>query len=87
MAVPLAFFAVFFAYPVASIVARGLRVGGQWRFGRIAEVVTDPATLDVLWFTCWQAVASTALTLAVALPGAYVAPASTSPARGCCGPW
>lgn len=82
MAVPLAFFAVFFAYPVAAIVTRGLRVGGRWRFGRIAEVMTDPATLDVLWFTCWQAVASTALTLAVALPGAYVFARLDFPGKG-----
>lgn len=82
MAVPLAFFAVFFAYPVAAIVTRGLRVGGQWRFGRIAEVVSDPATLDVLWFTCWQAVASTAPTLAVALPGAYVFARFDFPGKG-----
>ncbi|MFF3764841.1 ABC transporter permease [Streptomyces sp. NPDC001922] len=72
MAVPLAFFALFFAYPVAAIVGRGLREGGQWRTGRIGEVLTDPDVLDVLWFTGWQAAASTALTLAVALPGAYV---------------
>lgn len=82
MAVPLAFFAVFFAYPVAAIVTRGLRVGGRWRFGRIAEVMTDPATLDVLWFTCWQAAASTALTLAVALPGAYVFARLDFPGKG-----
>lgn len=72
MAVPAAFFALFFVYPVAAIVARGLRVDGHWRLGRIGEVLTDPAVLDILWFTAWQAAASTALTLAVALPGAYV---------------
>lgn len=72
MAVPLAFLAVFFAYPVAMITARGLKVDGEWRFGRIGEVLTDPAVREVLWFTTWQAAASTALTLAVALPGAYV---------------
>ncbi|MER5972076.1 iron ABC transporter permease [Streptomyces sp. NPDC002055] len=72
MAVPLAFFALFFAYPVVAIVGRGLREGGQWRTGRIGEVLTDPDVLDVLWFTGWQAAASTALTLAIALPGAYV---------------
>ena len=59
MAVPLAFFALFFAYPVASIVGRGLRDGGQWQFGRIGEVLGDPDVLHVLWFTCWQAAAST----------------------------
>ncbi|MFF7556609.1 ABC transporter permease [Streptomyces olivaceus] len=72
MAVPVAFFAVFFAYPVAAIVARGLRVDGGWRFGRIGDVLAQSDVRHVLWFTTWQALASTALTLLVALPGAYV---------------
>ncbi|SCE05663.1 thiamine transport system permease protein [Streptomyces sp. DvalAA-19] len=72
MAVPVAFFAVFFAYPVSAIVGRGLRTDGVWQFGRIGEVLTRPDILDVLWFTTWQALASTALTLLIALPGAYV---------------
>ncbi|MFF4404639.1 ABC transporter permease [Streptomyces sp. NPDC001262] len=72
MALPLVFFGVFFAFPVASIVSRGLKSDGQWQFGRIGEVLSDPETVHVLWFTTWQAAASTALTLALALPGAYV---------------
>jgi thiamine transport system permease protein len=72
MAVPVAFFAVFFVYPVAAIVARGLKPDGAWRFGRIADVLGDSAMRHVLWFTTWQALASTALTLLIALPGAYV---------------
>ncbi|MFF7794400.1 ABC transporter permease subunit [Streptomyces sp. NPDC007991] len=72
IAVPVAFFAVFFAYPVAAIVARGLKVDGVWRFGRIGEVLAQSDVRHVLWFTTWQAVVSTALTLLVALPGAYV---------------
>ncbi|GAA2967986.1 iron ABC transporter permease [Streptomyces enissocaesilis] len=72
MAAPVAFFALFFAYPVTAIVGRGLQVDGVWRLGRIGEVLTDPAVLDVLWFTTWQALASTALTLLIALPAAYV---------------
>nr|WP_075017069.1 iron ABC transporter permease [Actinacidiphila rubida] len=72
MALPLAFFAVFFAYPVGAIVARGLHQGGRWRFGAVGDVLGDPSIRHVLWFTCWQAAASTALTLAVGLPGAYV---------------
>ncbi|MFC3351293.1 ABC transporter permease [Streptomyces echinoruber] len=72
MAVPAAFFAVFFAYPVAAIVARGLKADGHWRPGRIADVLGDGGVRHVLWFTTWQALASTALTLLVALPGAYV---------------
>ncbi|MGP3986313.1 ABC transporter permease [Streptomyces sp. 3N207] len=72
MAGPVAFFAVFFGYPVAAIVGRGLREGGQWQLDRIGQVLSDPDILQVLWFTLWQAAASTALTLALALPGAYV---------------
>ncbi|MFI6856267.1 ABC transporter permease [Streptomyces sp. NPDC050416] len=72
LAVPVAFFAVFFAYPVAAIVARGLEVDGVWQFGRIGEVLAQSDVRHVLWFTTWQAVVSTVLTLLVALPGAYV---------------
>ncbi|WP_190172497.1 ABC transporter permease [Streptomyces mirabilis] len=72
MALPVAFFAVFFAYPVAAIVARGLKIDGAWRFGRIGEVLAQSDIRHVLWFTTWQALASTALTLLIALPGAYV---------------
>ncbi|MFD4140559.1 MULTISPECIES: ABC transporter permease [unclassified Streptomyces] len=72
MAVPVAFFALFFAYPVTAIVGRGLNVDGVWQLGRIGEVLGRPELLRVLWFTTWQALASTALTLLIALPGAYV---------------
>ncbi|WP_405619702.1 ABC transporter permease [Streptomyces sp. NBC_00076] len=72
VALPVVFFAVFFAYPVTAIVARGLKVDGVWRLGRIADVVGQSDVRHVLWFTTWQALASTALTLLVALPGAYV---------------
>ncbi len=72
MALPVAFFAVFFAYPVAAIVARGLKVGGAWQLGRIGDVLVESDIRHVLWFTTWQALASTALTLLIALPGAYV---------------
>ncbi|MFE0808736.1 ABC transporter permease [Streptomyces sp. NPDC058794] len=71
MAVPVAFFAAFFAYPVAAIVARGLKADGAWQFGRIGEVLGQSDVRQVLWFTTWQALASTALTLLIALPGAY----------------
>ncbi|MFB9512178.1 ABC transporter permease [Streptomyces purpureus] len=72
MVLPVAFFAVFFAWPVLSIVGRGLKSGEDWRLGRLGETLSRPEILDVLWFTAWQALASTALTLLIALPGAYV---------------
>jgi thiamine transport system permease protein len=68
-AIPLAFLLFFFLFPLAEIVARGLGSGaGESPWG----VLTDPNTRHVLWFTIWQAVASTVLTVLVALPAAYV---------------
>jgi thiamine transport system permease protein len=63
---PAAFVALFFAWPVAAIVARGLSRGG------VADVVRDRALRKVAWFTLWQAVVSTLLTLAAGLPLAFV---------------
>ena len=62
---PLAFLALFFFYPLATIVERGLT-------GSPLDVLTDSTTREVVWFTAWQALASTALTIVVALPAAYV---------------
>ncbi|WP_419841708.1 ABC transporter permease [Candidatus Poriferisodalis sp.] len=59
---PIAFMAVFFAYPVLTVVADG--------FAGLGEVLGRPAIRGVLWFTVWQAVVSTVLTLAVGVPAA-----------------
>ncbi|MGW2210177.1 ABC transporter permease [Streptomyces sp. NPDC001781] len=72
MALPVAFFALFFAWPVAAITARGLKAGGAWHLGRFTEVLGRSDIRHVLWFTTWQALASTALTLLIALPAAWV---------------
>ena len=72
LAVPVAFLCVFFVYPVASIIGRGLTPGGTLDLSPIGAVVTDPQLRGVAWFTIWQATVSTALTVLVALPGAYV---------------
>src|SRR5690554_3261840 len=63
--------AVFFVVPVATIVLTGLRPDGTWQLGVIADVLGDDALRGVIWFTAWQAVLSTLLTLAVGLPVAY----------------
>ena len=77
--VPLAFLALFFVYPLAAIVDRGLRSGGA---GSALDVLTEPLTRDVVWFTLWQAVASTALTLLIAFPAAFVIGRFRFPGRG-----
>jgi thiamine transport system permease protein len=69
-ALPVCFLALFFAYPLAAILERGL-TGGETA-GAALDVLADPITRDVVWFTIWQALASTALTMALALPAAYV---------------
>jgi thiamine transport system permease protein len=66
--VPLAFFGLFFLYPLAAIVERGLTGAGDSPL----DVLTDPLTREVVWFTVWQASASTLLTIAVAMPATYV---------------
>lgn len=65
LAPTLAFLVVFFAWPVAEIVGLG------WDPGALGEVVGDDGIRRVLWFTLWQAAASTLLTLVVALPAAH----------------
>lgn len=69
--VPVAFFLVLFAYPVATIVGRGLRGPDGWHLGVLGDVLTDARLRRVLWFTSWQAAVSTALTLVTGLPAAY----------------
>ncbi len=77
--VPLAFLGLFFVYPLLSILERGLRSDGS--LASPFDILTDPLTRDVVWFTFWQACASTALTFAVGLPAAYVLGRYSFPGR------
>lgn len=72
LAGPVAFLVVFFVWPVANIVGEGLRADGRWDLSGVGEVLGDPGLRQVAWFTLWQAAASTALTLVLALPAAHV---------------
>ena len=69
--VPAIFLLVFFVYPVASIIGRGLYGDAGWQLGALADVGADPGLRRVAWFTLWQAVVSTVATVAVGLPAAY----------------
>ncbi len=71
LALPAAFLAAFFLHPLARIVATGLAPDGSLELGILGRVLTDASIRSVAWFTLWQALVSTALTLAVGLPGAY----------------
>ncbi|HEY5664227.1 MAG TPA: iron ABC transporter permease [Ilumatobacter sp.] len=60
-AAPVAFVGVFYLWPFATLVATGLGVDA------VADTLGRTATWRVLWFTTWQAVASTALTVLLGL--------------------
>lgn len=65
-AVPLAVLAVFYAWPFLTLLGRGLSPDA------VADTLDEERAWRVLWFTLWQAVASTALTVAVGLAPAFV---------------
>lgn len=69
---PLLFLAVFFVYPLVSILRVSLAPAGVWNLAGFGQIVRDPALWQVLWFTTWQALASTVLTLILGLPAAYI---------------
>ncbi|MBL8162772.1 MAG: iron ABC transporter permease [Anaerolineae bacterium] len=70
--VPLLFLLVFFFYPLLAVFAVSLWPDGQLDLSGFARIVTSDYYRETLWFTFWQAAVSTALTLALALPAAYV---------------
>jgi thiamine transport system permease protein len=68
--IPLLFAALFFVYPLIVIIARSLSgddAGSPFPF----DVLFARSTIEVAWFTIWQATVSTALTLAAGLPLAW----------------
>lgn len=72
VAIPLAFLAYFYAYPLVSITLRGLSLDGRPNLGVLGDVLADPTLRGVAVFTTWQAALSTVLTVAIGLPAAWV---------------
>ncbi len=64
-AIPLVFIAVLFYWPIARITSLGF--AGDW-----LATLSEPKTVEIIWFTLWQAGLSTLVTLGVAIPGAYL---------------
>ena len=62
------FMVLFFAWPIAGVIVRGL--GGTGPAAVLGDVLGSTSSRSVIWFTLWQAAVSTALTVAVALPAA-----------------
>lgn len=69
---PFAFLALFYFFPLASILAYSFFPNGALNLAGVREIFTDPYYLNVLWFTLWQAALSTLLTILAALPACYL---------------
>lgn len=70
--IPALFLAVFFAWPAASLVARGFHDGSSWTLEGFRSVLESNRTWRAIGFTLWSATASTALCLTLGIPGAYL---------------
>ena len=70
--VPIAYLSVFFLYPLVAILTRSLGSEAGYNLGSFGFLLGDSYYLGRIWFTIWQAVVSTLLTLAVGLPAAYL---------------
>ena len=71
-AVPLVFLALFFLWPVLSLVATGLFSGGRFDAAGIREVFGAARTWRVIGQTAAQASSATALSVLLGVPAAYV---------------
>ena len=70
--VPLFFLAIFFFYPLASIFEFSLISDSQLDLSGFLTIATSAYYRETLFFTIYQAVLSTVLTIGLAIPGAYV---------------
>lgn len=70
--IPLVFLAVFYFYPLLNIFSLSFRPEGLWDLHSVRKLFTSTYYAGVLWFTFWQALVSTVLTVAFAISGAYV---------------
>jgi thiamine transport system permease protein len=70
--VPLIFLALFFFFPLLTILLFSLFPQGQADFSGFLELMTSAYYRDTFVFTLIQAMLSTLLTLALAVPSAYV---------------
>jgi thiamine transport system permease protein len=71
--VPVAFLLLFFYFPLGSVLLGGLADGGgRFSLSTVVSLLAEPYYLKVIGFTVWQAILSTALSVLMGLPGAYL---------------
>jgi thiamine transport system permease protein len=81
-AVPLVFLGVFFAWPVATLVARGFVADGALDLSGFAEVFARPRTWRIVGLTLAQGALGTVVSVLLGVPGAYVLYRCRFPGRG-----
>ena len=69
---PLLFLLVFYCYPLIKIIIFSFFPSASVGPGNLSPLFSTFTYGKILWFTIWQAALSTAITLILALPGAYV---------------
>ncbi len=69
---PLVFLALFYFYPLGSILSTSFARGQSGLAAPFLEALASPAERNIIWFSLWQAALSTALTLLAGLPGAFL---------------
>ena len=79
---PLAFLAVFFGWPVLSILGLGVAPDGRLDIGGIVDALAQPFVLQDGLFTLALATAATLATVVCGLPVAYVFARFQFPGRG-----
>lgn len=80
--IPLAFLAIFFAWPVAGLVGRGFVVDGAFSLDGVRSVLSAPRTWRIIGQTLGQAAVGTAVAVLLGIPGAYLLYRCRFPGRG-----
>ncbi len=80
-AVPAAFLVVFFAWPAATLVARGFHDDTGWTLDGFRSVFTSRRTWQAVGFTLWSSATATVLCLLLGVPGAALLFRRTFPGR------
>jgi thiamine transport system permease protein len=70
--IPLIFLGLFYFYPLGSILKLSFSRSGSGVGGSLVEAFHSSYIQGIIWFTIWQALLSTLLTLVIGLPGAYL---------------
>ncbi|MCD4550007.1 ABC transporter permease [Schaalia sp. lx-260] len=73
IAIPLIFLLIFFAWPAATLIARGfIDQAGAYDLSGFSEVFSRPRTLRIIGLTLGMATCATVLSLLLGIPGAYI---------------